>query len=325
MLLKRYRYMLLVAGFCLAFSVMQGQEGSSENGFVQYYWPNTQQVSSEGTMRDGKPDGYWKTYYVTGVIKSEGKRTNFLLDSTWNFYNQAGELTQTIDYQLGVKSGYSTTYSYRNPRNPGQPTVISSELYVNGVKEGSSYYYFPTGELKLIVYYKNGKKQGLSREFNRDSTLVAVEVYNANYLVNKERLNRTDAEGRKQGTHREYYANGFSKKEEHDLDGQLHGYYREFDGRGDLLTAVRYERGAIVEEIDEDMRERRDMKSTYDEAGRLIFTGGYIEGVPVGIHRFFDTTGTVENAYMYNEKGQKISEGIIDEQGRRFYLHPLAS
>ena len=67
------------------------------------------------------------------------------------------------------------------------------------------------------------------------------------------------------------------------------------------------------------------MKSTYDEAGRLIFTGGYIEGVPVGIHRFFDTTGTVENAYMYNEKGQKISEGIIDEQGRRFYLHPLAS
>jgi antitoxin component YwqK of YwqJK toxin-antitoxin module len=309
--------MLLVAGFCLAFSVMQGQEGSSNNGFVQFYWPNTQQVSSEGTMRDGKPDGYWKTYYVTGVIKSEGKRTNFLLDSIWNFYNQAGELTQSIDYSLGVKSGYSTSYSYRNPRNPGQPTVISSELYVNGVKEGTSYYYFPTGELKLMVFYKNGKKQGLSREFNRDSTLVAVEVYNENYLINKERLNRTDAEGRKQGTHREYYENGSIKNEVHYLDGQLHGYYREFDGRGDLLTAVRYERGAIVEEIDEDMRELLDMKSTYDEAGRLIFTGGYIEGVPVGIHRFFDTTGTVENAYLYNEKGQKISEGIIDEQGRR--------
>ena len=85
-------------------------------------------------MRDGKPDGYWRTYYVTGVIKSEGKRTNFLLDSIWNFYNQAGELTQQINYKLGEKSGYSIRYSYDNPSNPGQPTVISRELYVNGKK-----------------------------------------------------------------------------------------------------------------------------------------------------------------------------------------------
>ena len=37
--------------------------------------------------------------------------------------------------------------------------------------------------------------------------------------------------------------------------------------------AMRYERGQIMEEIDEDMKELLDMKSTYDQAGRLIFTG----------------------------------------------------
>ena len=84
-----------------------------------------------------------------------------------------------------------------------------------------------------------------------------------------------------------------------------------------LVTAIRYERGKIKEEIDEDMRELLDMKSTYDEEGRLVFTGGYKEGIPIGIHRFYDTTGMVENAYLYNELGQKICEGIIDEQGRR--------
>jgi antitoxin component YwqK of YwqJK toxin-antitoxin module len=316
MLIRLNPYFIFIAVLGLMSLHLRAQQSSEENGFVQYFYPNDQ-VSSEGTMRDGKPDGYWLTYYVTGVIKSEGKRTNFLLDSTWNFHNQAGELNQQINYQLGEKSGYATSYSYKNPRNPGQPTVISTELYVNGKKEGKSYYYFPTGELKRIVYFKNGKKQGLAREFSTDSTLISVEEYNDNYLVNKERLNRSDIEGRKQGTYREYYENGRIKKEEHYLDDKLHGYYREFDGRGELITAVRYERGAIMEEIDEDMKELLDMKSTFDADGRLIFTGGYIEGVAVGIHRFYDTTGTVENAYLYNELGQKISEGIIDEQGNR--------
>ncbi len=293
-----------------------GQEQAVEDGFVQFFYPNGQ-VSSEGIMRNGKPDGYWRTYYVTGIIKSEGKRTNFLLDSTWNFYNQAGELVQRIDYALGEKSGYSVTYSYENPLRPGRATVIEKELYVNGRREGNSYYYYPTGELRQIVYYKNGKKHGLAREYSRDSTLITVMDYNENYLVNRERINRRDSQGRKQGTFREYDNSGRIKKEENYLDDQLHGYYREYDGDGELVVAMRYERGKIVEEIDEDIRELLDMKNTFDEQGRLVFQGGYREGVPVGIHRFYDTTGTVVNAYLYNENGQKISEGIIDVQGNR--------
>ena len=305
-------------GLCsLLFTLpLTAQDESNETRFVMFYYPNGQ-ISSEGYMRDGKPEGYWKTYYVTGVIKSEGKRTNYLLDSTWNFFNQTGELVQRINYQVGEKSGYSIMYSYDNPLNPGQSTIISKELYVNGKKEGSSYYYHPTGELKLIVFYKNGKKQGLSREFSRDSTLLTVLEYNDNYMVNRERVNRTDTEGRKQGTFRDYYENGKIKKEDNYLASRLHVYYREFNGKGELVMALRYERGMIMEEIDEDLKELLDMKSTYDEQGRLIFTGGYKEEVPVGIHRFYDTIGNVENAYLYNELGQKISEGIIDEQGRR--------
>ena len=111
--------------------VVNGQEPGSGGTFEQFYYPNGQ-VSSEGIMRNGKPDGYWKTYYVTGVVKSEGKRTNFLLDSTWNFYNQAGELTEQINYKIGEKSGYTIRFSYDNPLRPGAPTVISRELYVNG-------------------------------------------------------------------------------------------------------------------------------------------------------------------------------------------------
>lgn len=288
----------------------------ADSTFVRLYHPNGQ-VSSEGIMRNGKPDGYWVNYYVSGVKKSEGKRFNYLLDSTWNFYNQAGELSQSVSYQLGEKSGYTYKYTYDNPLNPGQATVLSKELYVNGKREGKSFYFYNTGELKQEIYFKNNRKQGLSREFNRDSTVITVLEYNDNYLVNRERINREDEKGLRQGTHREYFENGKIKKEENYLDDQLHGYYREFNERGELLTALRYERGMIREEYDEDIRELLDMKSTFDEQGRLIFTGGYKEGIPVGIHRFYDTTGTVENAFLYNERGQKIGEGIIDEQGIR--------
>jgi antitoxin component YwqK of YwqJK toxin-antitoxin module len=310
------QYVLPILFLGLWHMPLSGQGEEIENGMAQFFYPNDQ-VSSEGMMRDGKPDAYWRTYYVTGVIKSEGKRTNFLLDSIWNFYNQAGELTEEISYKIGEKSGYSNKFIYNNPQNPGQPTLISSELYVLGRKEGSSLYYHLTGELKMIVFYKEGKKQGLSREFSKDSTLLTVVQYKDNYVIERERVNRSDEQGNKQGTFRDYYENGRIKKEEHYLDNQLHGYYREFDGKGDLVMALRYERGTIVEEIDEDMKELLDMKSTYDQDGRLIFTGGYKEGIPVGIHRFFDTAGVVENAYLYNELGQKVSEGIIDEQGRR--------
>lgn len=293
---------------------LKGQAAGSDSTFVQYFYPNGQ-VSSEGIMRDSKPDGYWKTYYVTGVIKSEGIRTNFLLDSIWNFYNQAGEMNMQISYKIGEKSGYSIKYAYNNPENPGQATLISKELYVMGKKEGNSFYYHPTGELMKVVYYKDGKMQGLSREYSRDSTLISVVEYNNNYVTDRERVNRKDEQGQKQGTHRDYYENGKIKKEEHYLDDQLHGYYREFNGKGELVTAMRYERGKIMEEFDEDMKELLDMKSTFDEDGRLIFTGAYIDGIAVGIHRFFDTTGVVENSYLYNERGEKLSEGIIDEQG----------
>ena len=88
---------------------LSGQEEEIENGFVQIFYPNNNQVSSEGIMRDGKPDAYWRTYYVTGVIKSEGKRTNFLLDSLWVFHNNKGDTLMKISYMFGKKNGYYET------------------------------------------------------------------------------------------------------------------------------------------------------------------------------------------------------------------------
>ena len=78
-------------------------------------------VSSEGTMREGKPDGYWKTYYSTGQIKTEGNRRNFKLDSTWNFYRETGILERKLQYKEDLKNGTEQVFDengklFLNPR-----------------------------------------------------------------------------------------------------------------------------------------------------------------------------------------------------------------
>ena len=65
------------------------------NGIVKYYYDNGK-ISSEGLMKDAKPDGYWKNYYKNGKIKIEGNRKNYLLDSLWKFYNEQGKINKTI-------------------------------------------------------------------------------------------------------------------------------------------------------------------------------------------------------------------------------------
>ena len=63
----------------------QSQEKETlKDGYQVFKYPNGA-VSSEGLIKNGKPEGFWKSYYVTGIKKSEGKRTNFLLDSIWIF------------------------------------------------------------------------------------------------------------------------------------------------------------------------------------------------------------------------------------------------
>ena len=135
--MKRLEATLVIIISCL---VMFGQDDIPKDGFVQFLYPNDQ-VSSEGTMKYGKPDGYWTTYYVTGIKKSEGKRTNFLLDSVWTFYNNEGDTMQTISYMIGKKNGYHIVYGYEN-RKEGRDhgEIISQELYVNNKREGMSYY-----------------------------------------------------------------------------------------------------------------------------------------------------------------------------------------
>src|SRR3989339_1931665 len=99
---------LLLMTLLIASGIAFAQEKLAD-GYQKFIYGNGQ-VSSEGTIRNGKPDGLWISYHVNGKVKSEGLRRNFELDSLWNFYDEQGYLTNQISYISGKKSGFHVRY-----------------------------------------------------------------------------------------------------------------------------------------------------------------------------------------------------------------------
>lgn len=288
-----------------------GQDNSDlKDGYQIFKYPNGT-ISSEGLIKNGKPEGFWKSYYVTGIKKSEGKRTNFMLDSIWVFYDQAGDTTEKINYLFGKKNGYY--YKYKKDPSNGV-YIYSKELFAGDKKEGTAFFYFPDGKIQQTIAWNSGKKEGLSKEYDKDGNLITLLEYNNDFLVSRERINRLDSKGLKQGEWKEFYPNGRIKTEKTYVDDNLHGYYKEYDNRGILVLTMLYENGAIVKSRVEDEPDIETVNK-YDQDGKLIFSGPYRRNVPVGIHREFGKDGKVINALIYNDNGIKISEGIVDEAG----------
>src|SRR5690606_10075615 len=127
-----------------------------------------------------------------------GKRTNFLLDSIWVVYDQVGDTTEKISYLYGKKNGYYQ--KYKKDPSAGGVYLWSRELYAGDIKEGTAWIYFPDGKIQQIITYNRGKKEGLSREYDKEGNVITLFEYNNDFLVSRERINRFDSKGLKQGS-----------------------------------------------------------------------------------------------------------------------------
>jgi antitoxin component YwqK of YwqJK toxin-antitoxin module len=293
------------------FFVFGQTENNLKDGYQIFKYPNGT-TSSEGFFKNGKPDGFWKSYYVTGIKKSEGKYTTFQLDSIWVFFDQAGDTIEKISYLFGKRNGYS--YKYKKEPIEGL-YIYSKELFAGDKKEGTAYFYFPDGKVQQTLSYNDGKKEGLSKEYDKNGTVITFLEYNNDFLISRERINRIDSKGLKQGEWKEFYPNGSVKTEKNFKDDLLHGYYKEYDNRGILVLTMLYDNGSIVKSKVEDEPDI-EIENRYDQNNKLIYSGPFRNKIPVGVHREYGADGKVINAHVYNDNGLLISEGIVDEGGK---------
>jgi len=300
---------LYISGFWLMFclyphwSVAQ-QSGDTlvTDGKVTFYYPNGQK-SSEGTMHNGKPDGYWKTYYENGKLKAEGNRVNFELDGLWKFYDDSSRLKVTIDYKNDRKNGLKTTYLT-------DETI--TENFVNDVKEGNTTYYYPGGEMRLYIPFVDGLENGISKEFAKDGTVITFIEYKKGFMVSRERINRKDRNGLKQGRWKFFYPNGLVQLDGVYKDDKKHGYFKEYDEKGQLLSVKKYYND--VEEKEAPELVSLSIKTDYYPSGKVKTVASYNGETPDGVRREYAEDGKITAGYIFH-KGNLTGEGIVNEEG----------
>lgn len=283
------------------------QSESDSTEFKTYYFREGGK-SSEGWLVNGKPNGYWKSFYRNGNLKSEGNRRDFQLDSIWKFYNTDGKLTMTIGYQKGVKDGKRKTYN--------EGTLKRSETFVNDTLNGPTIDYYPSGDKRKEVNYKEGKPVGEGYVYAKDDgRIIQILTFKKGALARKQNINRYDKQEQKQGLWVTFYKNMQKKVEGSYQNNLKHGYWKYYTREGNLIRIEKWIRGELQQNTSETTK--IDIEKKIDpQTGALTFKGAYKNGKPTGVHRYYNEEGEVDSSVVY-ENGTVLFIGVIDDEGRK--------
>ncbi len=305
--------MLLRIAFIFSFllpTVLFAQFADRSSKYYQAYFYEDSIISSEGLLVDGKPDGYWISYYPNQLRKSEGNRLNFELDGEWKFYDKNGNLTNIITYKEGIKFGKSEEY---------EDCYLSKvQEFENGIQIGLEIEYYPDSSNSLIkkeTPFDTGRRDGIGYLYAKDGRILEIITYEKGFISKREKINREDEEGLKQGIWKEFYPNGKVKTESRFKDGKLNGYVKEYAVDGNLETAELY----IDDQKQSEEENHADFEIvyTYYEDGSIKSALTYnLAGMKDGVSQYFDREGEVIASEIY-EKDSLIAKGIVDRSGVR--------
>ncbi len=296
--MKKYLFFLFLIFPILIFS----QDTITNNSFIVLKYENGIK-SSEGLMRDGKPDGYWKTYNRKGVLISEGNRKEFLLDSLWKFYIDDGSLLMTINYKEGKKEGKKYTYL---------KDEVIEEYYENDIKQKNETHYNLYNKIRKIIPFVNGVEEGFGKEYDDLGNIILLTEYSKGYILKREYLNRTDNRGYKQGLWKTFYENNNVKNEVTYLNNKKNGIYKEYDKNGNLIKLEKYNNDILI--VDAVETKKLETKIDYHKNGKIKVIATYYNGVPEGIRREYNEAGVNIKSYMF-QSGHIMGKGVLDDNG----------
>lgn len=280
---------------------------AQNDSIVQFRYPNGV-LSSEGTLRDGKPDGYWKTYHQNGKLKSEGDRVDFELAGNWKFYSEEGIPTLQVDYAKGLKNGQQLRF---HPDGK----LKSKEFFLEDKKDSISEYYSEQEVLIKTIPFEEGKESGPGYSYHEsDGRIIGIITYRNGFIAGRESFNRKDKFNQKQGIWKEFYPNMVLKTEGKYKNDKRNGYFKEYDLDGNLMETSKYQMDVLIPEPEE--LAKLDIKREYHPNAQEKHVGSYSKGLEEGVHRYYDMEGNVTSAKIFR-KGEVLADGIMDDEGRR--------
>lgn len=232
----------------------------------------TQRERINGYIEGDKKHGIWKTFYPNGQLQSEGYYKRGVEHGYFKEYDASGNLTITTKYENGVK------------------IEDAKELLKLEVRKD----YYPDGAVKIAASYnKEGKLEGVRREFTEDGSIERSFIFKNGIMIGEGIVTE---KGERDGYWKEYYDSGvlraegryekdlkvgawkfyhpssrLSQEGVYDKQGRPEGEWRWYYDSGNLLRIENYFNGLLDGTLTE-----------YDETGREVTRGEYIEGLENG-------------------------------------------
>ncbi len=300
MYLKHWLLLSLIFACLLSWS-----QAKNDSAVFTTYRYESGAKSSEGYLNNGKPDGYWKSFYRSGELKSEGNRKEYLLDGVWKFYDQQGEQTLEINYVAGKKEGVQK-YIKRE-------VVRKEELFKNDRQEGFTKVYNDKAQLIKEIPFIEGVAHGRGYGYDTKGVINTLFSYRQGKITKKREINRKDEQNQKQGVWMEFHANRNVKIEGLYINNLKHAYWKYYRSNGNLLRVEKWVMGELQDNAQETVK--IEVRQKFDPlTGTLSAKGAFREGVPVGLHKEYNSKGEIIASKIY-EEGILLFEGLVDEKG----------
>lgn len=243
---------------------------------------------------EGNRNGMWKEFYDDYSLHSEGFYVHGLKNGIFKEYDHQGNIRSITKYENGVEI---------DVKNEVSPLKYRRDYYQNG-------------QMKSEVTYRDGKMEGIRRDFDENGNVVKSYVYSNGILVSEGIL--LDS-GLKEGFWKEYYSDGKLKSEgsyesdnkvgtwkyyyknqvveqtgNYNKKGQLHGKWFWYYPDSKIMREENYKRGKLD-----------GVYVEYDSKGRIVEQGEYYEGRKNGF--WTEVQGTIKSQGEYssgNRNGQ---------------------
>lgn len=142
-----------------------------DNGEKTEYWYGGDKIKAKYTLKDGKINGSFKTYYYSGNTEKTGSYINGIANGKYIVYGEDGSKSEEYSMKNDEKDGLYTGYYY----DEGKLFLKVIGNYINGEKDGIwKTIVLEDNKERTLEFenYKNGIKHGLFQEAKGDSLIT---------------------------------------------------------------------------------------------------------------------------------------------------------
>jgi len=248
---------------------------------------NDSTIAFTGKFKEGKPEGLFHFYYLSGKLRHTSVYENGLENGPFTYWTESGTLEECGSSKNDTTDGFH--YGWHNYN-----TLRFKILFVNGKQEGREYYYFENGIIESICDYKNGKFDGEWKIFYENGAIKEMGQHKEGYAV---------------GTWKEQYKDGKIKSLK---------YYTDLIGNKEKIKIKRYENTMAESHLSFPINTWVE----YDSIGNVIFRTYHDNSFNIILENEFYPSGKLhfktyykgEVPYMCSRNpGHRIRNGYAEE------------